>query len=52
MYQGLNYNHATYKEVNGVMMPQTMKVNAGPQVLEFNMSEIKINEGVTAEDFN
>ena len=41
-----------YKEVNGVMMPQKMVITAGPQVLEFNMTDTKINEGVTAEDFN
>lgn len=43
---------SNYKEVNGIMMPQTMKVNAGPQVIEMNITEIKINEGVTAADFN
>lgn len=43
---------ADYKEVNGIMMPQMMKVNAGPQVIEMNITEIKINEGVTAADFN
>ena len=41
-----------YKEINGVMFAQSMKITAGPQVLEFNMSETKVNEGVTAEDFN
>jgi len=40
-----------YKEVNGVLMPQKMKITAGPQVLEFNMTETKVNEGVTVEDF-
>ncbi|MDH7913524.1 insulinase family protein [Winogradskyella sp. SYSU M77433] len=40
-----------YKEVNGVMMPNTMKVTTGPQSFEFNMTDIKINEGVTEEDF-
>ena len=41
-----------YKEINGVMMPQKMKVTAGPQILDFTMTDTKINEGVTAEDFN
>lgn len=45
-------DYSNYKEVNGVMMPQMMKITAGPQVLEFDMTETKINEGVTAEDFN
>jgi len=41
-----------YKEVKGVMMPQKMKITAGPQILEFDMTDTKINEGVKAEDFN
>lgn len=40
-----------YKEVDGVMMPYTMKVTTGPQAFEFNMTEVKVNEGVTEEDF-
>jgi len=43
---------SNYKEVNGVMMPYTMKITAGPQVLVFDTTEVKINESVTAEDFN
>lgn len=43
---------SNYKEVKGVMMPQKMKITAGPQVLEFDMTDTKINEGVKAEDFN
>ncbi len=42
---------SNYKEVNGVLMPNTMKVTTGPQSFEFNMTDIKINEGVTEEDF-
>lgn len=41
-----------YKEVKGVMLPQKMKITSGPQVLEFDMTETKINEGVSASDFN
>ena len=41
-----------YKKIDGVMMPQKMKITAGPQVLEFDMIETKINEDVTVEDFN
>lgn len=43
---------SNYKEVNGVMMPNTMKVTSGPQVLSFETTEVKINDGVTADDFN
>ncbi len=43
---------SNYKEVNGVMMPNTWKITSGPQVLILDVSEIKVNEGVTKEDFN
>ncbi len=43
---------SNYKEVDGVMMPYTMKVTTGPQSFVFETKEVKINEGVTAEDFN
>ena len=45
-------DYSNYKEVDGVMMPYTMKVTTGPQVFVFETTEVKINEGVTAEDFN
>ena len=45
-------DYSNYKEVNGVMMPYTMKVTAGPQAFTFETQEVKINEGVTEEDFN
>ena len=41
-----------YRDVNGVMMPYGMKVTTGPQAFEFVMTDVKVNEGVTAEDFN
>ena len=36
----------------GIMLPNTMKVATGPQVLSFETTEVKINEGVTDADFN
>ncbi|MFP4844406.1 insulinase family protein [Winogradskyella sp. PE311] len=45
-------DYGDYKEVGGIMMPYTMKVTAGPQVFTFETKEVKINEGVTADDFN
>ena len=42
---------SNYKEVNGVMMPFTQKITAGPQVVTFNFTEIIFNEGVTEADF-
>ena len=44
-------DYSNYKEVNGVIMPNSWKMTAGPQVLQFDFTEIKINEGVTEEDF-
>ena len=41
-----------YKEVNGVMMPHKWKIANGPQVIELDVTEIKVNEGVTEADFN
>ncbi|NRA93353.1 MAG: hypothetical protein HRU26_11830, partial [Psychroserpens sp.] len=41
-----------YKDVGDVKMPYTQKITAGPQVIIFNNTEIKFNEGVTEEDFN
>ncbi|WP_299182641.1 pitrilysin family protein [uncultured Aquimarina sp.] len=43
--------YSNYKEVNGIKFPHTMSISAGPQKFDFNVSEIKINEGVTEEDF-
>lgn len=45
-------DYSNYKEVGGIMMPYTMKVTTGPQSFVFETTEVKINEGVTAEDFN
>ena len=45
-------DYSNYTNVNGVMMPYTMKVTTGPQSFIFETTEVKINEGVTAEDFN
>ncbi|RZN83621.1 MAG: insulinase family protein [Winogradskyella sp.] len=45
-------DYSDYKEVNGVMFAQKMKITQGPQVFEMAITEVKVNEGVTAEDFN
>jgi predicted Zn-dependent peptidase len=50
MKTAVYYNE--YKEVNGIKFPHTMTISAGPQELNFEVSEIKINEGVSEEDFN
>ncbi len=40
-----------YKKVNDILFPHTISVSAGPQELKFEVSEIKINEGVSNADF-
>lgn len=40
-----------YKEVGGFKFPHSNKMTAGPQQFEFIVSEIIINEGVSASDF-
>lgn len=42
---------SNYKEVNGVMMPFTQKITAGPQIITLISTDVKFNEGVTAADF-
>ena len=41
-----------YREVDGVLFPYEQKITAGPQVIGLTASDITINEGVSAEDFN
>ncbi|MDP5081441.1 MAG: insulinase family protein [Winogradskyella sp.] len=45
-------DYSNYNAVGGIMLPYTMKVTAGPQVLVFDTTEVKVNEGVSSEDFN
>lgn len=43
--------YSNYKEVNGILFPFNTSVKQGPMDLKFKVSEIKINEGVSDEDF-
>ncbi|WP_299056783.1 pitrilysin family protein [uncultured Polaribacter sp.] len=40
-----------YKAVNGILFPHAIGVKSGPMNLDFKISEIKINEGVSDADF-
>jgi hypothetical protein len=40
-----------YKAVNGIMFPHSVALKSGPMTLDFKVKEIKINEGVSEEDF-
>lgn len=44
-------NYSDYKEVEGVKFPFRISRSMGPQTFDFKVTEIKINEGVTDEDF-
>ncbi|APG60566.1 M16 family metallopeptidase [Christiangramia salexigens] len=43
--------YSDYREVKGVKFPFMISQSMGPQTLEFIISEILINEGVSEEDF-
>jgi zinc protease len=43
--------YSNYQEVNGIMFPFTISQSMGPQTFEFKVSTIKVNEGVSDEDF-
>ena len=40
-----------YKEVDGILFPYSIGQKMGPMNLNFEVTEIKLNEGVTDEDF-
>lgn len=42
---------ADYKEVNGILFPHSINTKSGPMDLSFKVQEIKVNEGVSDEDF-
>jgi len=43
--------YSDYQEVEGVKFPFKMTQAAGPQTFEFDVTEILVNEGVSAADF-
>ncbi|RZS99585.1 M16 family metallopeptidase [Aquimarina brevivitae] len=44
-------NYSDYQEVKGIKFPFTITQALGPQNIDFKVKEIKINEGVSDEDF-
>lgn len=40
-----------YKEYSGVLFPSVMKIAFGPQLIDFKIKEVKINDGVIDSDF-
>ena len=49
MIQTVKYED--YKEVAGIKFPHTIKMTMGPQQIDFTVKALKVNEGVTAADF-
>lgn len=45
------FNFEDYKEVSGILFPFKLIQTVGPQSFEFIFSEIKVNDGVSATDF-
>ncbi len=43
--------YSDYQEVNGIKFPFTVSQSMGPQTFEFKVSDLKVNEGVSDEDF-
>ncbi len=44
-------NFADYKEVDGIMMPHTMKQSVGPQSFSIKLEEYKANTGISNDEF-
>lgn len=43
--------YGNYSDVNGLQFPYSQSIVAGPQVINLNITNIKINDGVTEADF-
>ncbi len=41
-----------YKEVSGILFPFIISQSFGPQSIDFIVKELKVNQGVSADDFN
>ena len=41
-----------YKEVSGIKFPHSMSQTMGPQKIDFIVTKVQINEGVSSENFN
>ncbi|MCB0445185.1 MAG: insulinase family protein [Gelidibacter sp.] len=45
-------DYGNYSPVNGVQFPYSQSIKTGPQVINLNITNVKVNEGVTDADFN
>lgn len=44
-------DYGNYSDVDGLQFPYSQSIVAGPQVINMNITNVKINEGVTEADF-
>ena len=44
-------DYGNYSAVDGVLFPYSMKMASGPQVMSFNVTNVKVNDGVSDADF-
>jgi predicted Zn-dependent peptidase len=44
-------DYGNYSDVNGLKFPYSQAIKAGPQVINLNITNVKVNEGVTEADF-
>ncbi|WP_452222377.1 M16 family metallopeptidase [Lacinutrix salivirga] len=44
--------YSEYKEIGGIMFPFKISQTMGPRKFDFNVKEVKVNEGVNASDFD
>lgn len=45
-------NYSNYSPVNNIQFPYNLSMKTGPQVLSFNLTNVKVNEGVSDADFD
>ena len=44
-------DYGNYSPVNEIKFPYSQSIKAGPQVINMNITNVKVNEGVTEADF-
>lgn len=45
-------DYGNYSPINGVLFPHSQTIQSGPQIFNFNITNIKVNEGVSDADFD
>lgn len=45
-------DYGNYSPVGDILFPYSLSTTSGPQVIQMNVTNVKVNEGVTEADFN